>query len=196
MLLRRLLAEPTPDMEGIEAQLDALGHAARLAEVTSLGKKEQAILFDAAQGFRVVELLDFVPEGKPPLTGVVHHGKNSLPLFNRFAKVFCRPDGDAPEGELWGYNRSSALVETTVGPGYFVAGLRPEHGDILVDYLRLPPRHPEGWPPILPNEARLSRFVYNGTQDAVRKVSRHVSVGRASRAGRDLPNWFVLCRED
>ena len=49
-------------------------------------------------------------------------------------------------------------------------------------------------PAILPNDARLSRFVFNQTKDLVRGVSKHVSIGRASRGTRQLDNWFVLCR--
>lgn len=67
---------------------------------------------------------------------------------------------------------------------------------MLVDYTRLPTLAPKGWPRILRNEQRLSRFVYNGTQDVLRGVSKHVSIGRAMRNGKDLDNWFVLCRTE
>jgi len=67
--------------------------------------------------------------------------------------------------------------------------------EVLVDYLQLPPAKLPHWPTILPNSSRLSRFVYNGTQDVLRGVSQHVSIGRAMKAGKYLPAWFVLCRE-
>ena len=133
----------------------------------------------------------FVPPGVPVLTGVTHEGRNSLAAFTLFAKVFYRL-AETPD-ELGGYNRTSELVSTTVGPGYFVAYPQGPT-EVLVDYLRPPPRAPEGWPPILRNDERLSRFVYNGTQDLLRGVSSHVSIGRASRAGKVMDNWFVLCR--
>jgi hypothetical protein len=67
---------------------------------------------------------------------------------------------------------------------------------VVVDYTRpLPRRAPPGLPPIVPNHARLSRFVYNGTVDVLRGVSERVTIGRATRGGRPLDNWFVLCRE-
>ncbi len=154
--------------------------------------RELARLFDAAAGHRPIDLHFVVPETVPPMQEVVHEGKNSLPAFTHFAKVFCRPE-DATD-VLWGYNRTHPIVAHLVGPGYFV--LRPHEvkGELLVDYLRVPPRAPRGWPPILPNEARLSRFVYAGTQDVLRGVSRHVSIGRASRGGRPMDAWFALCR--
>jgi hypothetical protein len=184
-------------MGAVRDHLDALEHPARLAEVVALGKSPQARLFDAASGFRPIGLEHFVAVGRAPMREVVHHGKNSLPLFNRFAKVFCMPDDpSAAERELWGYNRNPALVETTVGPGYFVAHSHDREGEVLIDYLQQPPRKPDAWPPILPNSSRLSRFVYYRTQDVMRGVSEHVTIGRATKGGREMPNWFVLCRED
>ena len=32
--------------------------------------------------------------------------------------------------------------------------------------------------------------------DALRGVSKHVSIGRAIRNGKVQDNWFVLCRRD
>ena len=128
------------------------------------------------------------------MTGVAHEGRNSLLLFTHFAKVFYRPDDSAAAAkELWGFNRNGPLVTTTVGPGYYVAYPHGRH-EVLVDYTRLPSKKPEGWPAILRNEQRLSRLVYNGTQDVLRGVSKHVSIGRAMRKGKNLDNWFVLCR--
>jgi len=105
-----------------------------------------------------------------------------------------RPNNDGRE--LWGYNRTGAFVETTVGPGYFVAYPSEVGGEVLVDYLRVPPRCPEHWPTIVPNSTRLSRFVYDGTQDILRGVSKHVTIGRATKGGKPMSAWFVLCRDD
>jgi hypothetical protein len=33
-------------------------------------------------------------------------------------------------------------------------------------------------------------------RDFLRGVSRHVSIGRATRGGKPLDNWFVLCRNE
>jgi hypothetical protein len=189
-----LLRSGSFDIEDVGRRLDQLAPAARLEAVRSLGGRAQAELYDAAKGARKLRLEDIVPSQLAPLQEVVHEGKNSLPAFTQFAKVFCRPkNGEARE--LWGYNRSGKLIERAVGPGYYVAYEGP--GDeVLVDYTRLPKGKPAHWPEILANEQRLSRFVYAGMIDALRGVSTHVSIGRAIRNGKVQDNWFVLCRQD
>lgn len=182
------------DVNELGRKLDALTPAARLEAVRAMRGPEQARLHEAAKGVRKLTLEQLVPSHVAPLSSVTHEGRNSLPLFTQFAKVFCRPPkGDAQE--LWGYNRAGGFVETVVGPGYFVAYEGP--GDeVLIDYTRLPKGKAANWPEIASNEARLSRFVYSGMIDALRAVSTHVSVGRAIRNGKLQDNWFVLCRQD
>lgn len=192
--LRAFLEDDAPQMGAIQLHLDALGPAERLSEVRSLGRAHQARLFEAARGYRAISLDDLVSPDCPPMHEVLHHGKNSLPIFNQFAKAFVRA-ADSTKAELWGYNRTGGFIETIVGPGYFVAYPHEVIGEILVDYLRVPPTRPDDWPEILPNSSRLSRFVYNGTQDVLRGVSRHVTIGRATKGGEPMSAWFVLCRE-
>jgi hypothetical protein len=181
------------DMAEVAAWLDGQTPTARLAAVRSLTGMAQARLYEAAKGHRKRKLEDLVPAEVEPLREVVHEGKNSLPVFTTFAKVFCRPKGELQEA--WGYNRSGPLVERAVGPGYFVAYEGP--GDeLLIDYTRLPKTKPSGWPEIIPNHERLSRFVYSGMIDALRAVSTHVSIGRAIKNGKVQDNWFVLTRTD
>lgn len=192
-LLQRLRAE-APDLRAIREHLDALPSPKRVEEVLELDRSSQAKLFELAAGFHPLTLEDLVPASVEPMHGVPHEGRNSLPVFTRFAKVFYRPDDTALYGqEVWGYNRTTWLITATVGPGYYVA-CPHGRGEILVDYTRSPPRTPKGGPRFLPNDARLSRFVYHRTQDVLRGVSKHVSIGRASRNGKALDNWFVLCR--
>ena len=179
------------DVVGLGRRLDELDAAARLRFVLGLGARAQGQLYESAKGARKLRLEALVPPGLPSLTEVVHDGKNSLPVFSRFAKVMCRPKDDARE--LWGYNRTGKLIQRSVGPGYFVAYEGP--GDeVLIDYTRLPDLKPDHWPEIASNKARLSRFVYAGMIDALRSVSEHVTVGRAIRDGKVQDNWFVLCR--
>jgi hypothetical protein len=192
--LRELLIDQ-PQMPAVESHLDGLDPDERLREIRTLGRAHQARLFEAAAGYRPVSLADIVPVDREPMQEVVHHGKNSLPAFNHFAKVFVRPRS-APQPELWGYNRAGGFIETVVGPGYFVAYPHEVPGEVLVDYLRVPPERPPDWPEILSNSARLSRFVYGGTQDILRGVSSHVTIGRATKAGKPMSAWFVLCRWD
>lgn len=194
MDIHSLLTEPV-DMDSVAAFLDDLHHEGRVAAIRSIGAKEQSRLFDAARGFRKVTVDDFVPAGTPPMTQVIHWGHNSLPAFSTFQKRFCLPDdADArAAGELWGYNHQT--LTSLTGPGYFVC-YDVEDSEVLIDYTRIPPRGAPGWPRVLRNDQRLSRFIYNGTQDLMRGVSNHVSIGRASREGEPMPNWFVLCRQD
>jgi hypothetical protein len=178
--LAELVAGDPIEMRSVTGYLDDLDPAKRAAEVLALGRREQAKLFESAQGHRP--------------TTLEHIVGNTLPFFSHFAKVFVRPD-TGPGEELWGYNRSGPFVETVVGPGYFVARPHEAPGELLVDYLRVPPRRPSNWPEIIPNSARLSAFVYKGTQDVLRGVSEHVTIGRAFKKGRPLDAWFVLCRQ-
>jgi hypothetical protein len=178
------------DLRGLAAYLDSLSPATRVAETRDLSAEEQARLFDAAAGFRPVTLDDFVASDAPPLAPVVHYGRNSLPMFRLFEKRFCRPD-TAPD-ELWGYNEQT--WKSFTGPGYFVAK-RASDREVVIDYCEVPPRKPAAWPPILPNSARLSRFIYYRTRDFMRGLSKHVTIGRATRDGKPMDNWFVLCRE-
>jgi len=195
MTFEHLISADVPDVQAIAIHLDGLDPTARLAAVARLTRRQQGRLFDAVDDFLPLSLDDFVPASMPRLVEVVHEGNNGLPAFRRFAKVFCRPDECTGAGdELWGYNRNSWLVETAVGPGYFVAYVE-KPGEVLIDYHHVPPRSIPGWPPVLPNSARLGRFVYHRMQDVVRKVSAHVSVGRVRRGGRMYDQWFVLCRQ-
>lgn len=187
-----ILLKGTFDIALVSGHLDALDSPSRVAQVRALTKPAQAALYEAAKGARKLTLEQLVPSAVPDLTGVVHQGKNSLSAFNQFARVFCRPKRDAKL--LWGYNLASKLVIKTVGPGYCTAYEGP--GDeVLVDYTRLPEGKPESWPEIVPNEARLGRFVYANMIDALRSVSEHVTVGRSIRNNQVMDNWFVLCRE-
>ncbi len=192
--MRALLGGAAIDMSAVARFFDALAPGERARAATEMTAKEQAALYDAAQGARVVRLDDIVPQEAGALAPVVHEGRNSLPAFKRFQKRFCRPEGALGERELWGYNHNPGWIMPFTGPGYFVA-YEQGPNEVLIDYTRLPPHGAPGWPAVRPNSARLSRFIYYGTQDTLRGVSKHVTIGRAARAGKDMPNWFVLCRE-
>jgi hypothetical protein len=173
--------------------LDGLTDDARVDAIAHLGRRELAALYDAAADSAPLTLADFVPDGMGPRVEVIHEGKNSLPLFSRFQKRFCRAEG----GLLWGYNEQALRPFT--GPGYFI--VHPdERGQVVIDYRQVPRAAPEalpaGWPKILPNSARLSRFIYNGTVDVMRRVSQRVTVGRAQRAGQPMDAWFALVRRN
>ena len=187
--LRELLAAGHP-REGLAERLDRLGHAERLEEVRRLTAADQARLFRAAKGTRA-SLQHLVPAGVPPLAEVVHHGTSNLPTLGRFQKRFARPAGGTDR--LVGYNEQP--LRGALGPGYFVARELPD-GSVLIDYDEAPPEAPAGWPRATPNDRGLARLAFGGLRDVAWRVSAHVSVGRARKAGVWLPVWFVLCRED
>jgi hypothetical protein len=185
-----ILAEP-PDPATIAAFLDGLSQAGRRDAIAALsGPRLQARLYEAVSGMPRVTLADFVPLDAPPLREVIFHGKNSLPAFTLFQKRFCRSPrrGD----ELWGYNHQSLAWLT--GPGYFVVHEDGTHG-AAIDYREVPPERPPTWPEVKPNDRGLSRFVYRGMVDYMRRVSHHVFIGAAHRGGKKLGNYFVLCRD-
>jgi hypothetical protein len=186
------IASTDLDVAALGEYLEGLDAETRVGQVRSLGKGEQARLFEAAAGVRPIGLTHLVPPGTAPLTEVVHAGRNSLPAFRIFEKRCCRPSPDA--AELWGYNEHSARWMT--GPGYFVAAAG-EPGEVVLDYTHVPPGAPESWPAVRPNTGPRGRFVYGrGMHDVLRGVGEHVAVGRAFRRGKPMDNWFVLCRVD
>jgi hypothetical protein len=187
--LSQLISSKSP-AASLAALLDAASAQTRLEQTLALSAREQAKLFDQVDAAIPFPLDDLTPK-RAVFEGVAHEGKNSLYAFRNFAKVFCVPD-TAPN-ERWGYNRNPPLVHNTVGPGYFVA-LQHGPNEVLIDYTLTPPRKPESWPAIAHKYSKLSRFVFFGTQDVLRRVSEHVSIGRARRAGKWMDNWFVLCR--
>jgi hypothetical protein len=201
-----VLLEPTPDLPHLARILNELGPSGRLDTIRGWGRSEQAAIYDAAKGFLPIGLEHFVPKAIGSMTEVIHHGK-STSVFNPFQKRFCRPADPPKEGggeELWGYRHNAWQVWT--GPGYFVARPGESTGEVAIDYTRVPvglappdggpPSEPEGWPPVLPNSARLGRFIDAWTVDVMRGLSKHVSIGRARHGAKWEDRWCVLCRED
>ncbi len=179
--------------------LDSLRHKERLRITMELPPRAQARLFAKVQDAFELDLNHFVPEDTEDLTEVIHWGRNTLPAFRRFQKRFCRPTaaqrGDNTDPHLWGYNANPPLVLGAVGPGYFVARHGADDTPVWIDYLLTPPDKVPHWPAIKPKTYRLSRFVYHGTIDRMRKVSEHVSIGAAFRGTKAIGAHFVLCRE-
>lgn len=202
--LRTLLAEKA-SLDAITSHLDALEASERERESCGLSGREQAALWDLAGGAPQIELEHFVPHARHELEPAHHPGRNTIPsprYFQRFEKRFCKPrDGSA---RLFGYNASNASF---VHPGYFVAyetAGRDEwaaRGGVVIDYHLVPDAEvPATWPKIVPNSVGLQRFVYHRTRDFMRRVSSHVSIGRAAKedehGDRELDFWFTLCRRD
>ena len=185
-------------IDALGAYFDGLDQPTRIKESTNLTPKQQRALWDAAEGGERLDMNYFVPADKGPLEEVKHWGQNSLPAFNHFQKVMCRTSD--PSG-FSGYNISSAMV--FVGVGYYVARETTEADDdnqgIVIDYTKVPTEKCEHWPEIPKSgNNRLGSLVYGGNLDYMRRVSKHVSIGRAKKPNTPkwMPAWFMLCRED
>jgi hypothetical protein len=157
-------------LEPIQATLDAVSPDQRLAWTRSLGNRQLRALFELAEGTQL-SVDDFVPKDGSVVIG---QGKNGLPVFSWFQKRFARV-GD----EVVGYNHQWWLWSWFSGPGHFVAYDSPEKpGEVWVDYRTVPKARHAGFPELRPNDRGLiSRIVYGGMVDKVRRVSQHVLVG-------------------
>ncbi|MFN7950465.1 MAG: hypothetical protein U0610_01980 [bacterium] len=188
--LKELLANPGVRLAEVTKHLDGLSRSERILECMTLDRRAQERLWQIAEHSQPLDLDYLLPSSAEPLDPYPFEGKNSLPVFTRFQKVFYKTQ----EGTIGGYNNSS--VGPVVGPGYYVTHLwdaRP--GELAVDYLQVPKSKPAAWPPIKPNDVGVSQFVYGGMVDFLRWVSDDVVIGRAYKKGQDpMPNWFVLCR--
>lgn len=183
------------DVTGLSRFLDLLSHPQRVTAIRTLGRREQRRLWESVEGFAPLFLSDLVSPETPSGATVRHFGKNTLPAFTHFEKRFTRPaseDANQPH-ELHGFNFQK--LSGLSGPGYFIARASADRPEVLVDYHRVPEVQPEGWPPIRVNERGLSRFIYGFMIDTLRRVSEHVTIGSAARAGKDMGSWFVLSRE-
>lgn len=200
-MLKELVRSSSAGIADIAAALDALDHDGRVREMRTLGRRDQALLYDKAADAAPLDAAHFVPV-EEPLQPVHHEGWNTLPLgvatFKGFQKRFARPeDGGA---RLFGYNEGA--TRGVLGPGFFVAydcqdhATWAERGSWVVDYFQVPDGPvPAGWPEVRPNHKGLQVLVYNGTRDFMRRVSTTVSIGAAYKGETKLHNYFVLVRE-
>jgi len=181
------------DIDALGAALNALdGDDSRVTAVRSIGGRDQAKIWAAAAG-RSTSLEDIVPSSVAPATEVIHAGKNSLPVFTNFEKRFCRvADND---DVLYGYNEGA--TRPLIGPGCFLARHFADRDEVGVDYYQVPPDDaalPEGWPRPVANEKGIQVLLYAKMIDYLRKVSDHVTIGRAVKKGKETGNYFLLCR--
>ncbi len=189
----------------IAGHLDGLSHHDRVAEVTALRAKQVAALYERATDCHV-ELAFFVPDQVAEGVEVVHHGINTLPVIGgTFRKRFAREGQDSTR--LLGFNDSDGLVGANAwftGPGYFVVRPRgcdnPDGRDceqLFIDYYEQPSQCPvEGWPDPKPPLALTAKLVWAKMCDYMWRVSAHVSVGTAYKAGKAMGQHFALVRED
>jgi hypothetical protein len=187
------LLEPAPNLERLAKTLDEFGAAGRLHCIRGWNRNTQARLFEALAGAHEHTqplTLDHFAPGGTALESHVHEGINSLPVFSQFQKRFARTES----GSVVGYNHSTTTRFT--GPGYFSMRAGDRTNELAIDYTLLPSERAATWPDIIPNAAKLGRFVFDGMVDHMRKLSHHVSIGRAAKGGKMMDAWFVLCRID
>ncbi len=194
--LESMISDAAVRPGAIAGLLDGLADVPRAQLVRRLGSRAQRSLFEKVEGAASLTLPGLVSPPRSDLESVRHLGRNTLPAFRLFEKRFCRLPGERPESpsSLAGYN-FQAMSKLT-GPGYFMASEDRGRGEVLVDYTRLPDRRPSEWPEVRSNEKGLARWVYGFMVDRLRRVSEHVTIGSASRKGRELGSYFVLSRMD
>jgi hypothetical protein len=172
------------DIHTLATALDSATEAERLAWLARLPRSQLGVLYDMAAGqARCVEDMH-AGEGEV----IIHQGINSAPSFRHFQKRVV-----LHAGQVKGYNHQP--FSWVVGAGSFVVEPSSEvSGEVLFDYTGLPREGFSGFPPLKPNTAGLSRFVYGDMIDVVRRVSAQVSIGKAYRHGEYAGFHFALCR--
>ena len=171
--------------------LDALDHDERVAATRRFNTRIQKNLYGATEGQDVT--VDHLVPHDATNQEVIHHGTNTLPAFRQFQKRFARPT-DPENRDVVGYNHNWYQFATS--PGYFVGSFDPDVEEFIIDYTQLPTEKDPNWPKIISNKFGLGIFVWTGMKDRVRKVSDHVTIGRAFRGDKPMNAYFVLVRED
>ena len=155
---------------------------------------DQAKLWDLAlHGETSLEDLvpSHIPDGQEVVLSVTIRSLLCGTLKSAFADLHASAD------HLFGYNEG--LTRPLIGPGFFVVDYFPERREVGVNYYKVPQRGSKldpKWPSVRANEEGLQRFVYANMIDYLRKISDHVTIGRAFKHHRATQNYFLLCRED
>jgi hypothetical protein len=189
-----VLLEPKIDLQRLGEILDGLGHEGRVHATMTWTKKQKEAIFEAAKGFRPLDLDFLVPSSVGNLVEVVHEGHNTLPMFSHFQKRFVKLEGE--DFAVAGYNKQS--MQAFTGPGYFVVtkGEGDHEGELVIDYTKVPRNKPPSWPEIRKNEGGIAGIVNGGMVDYLRGISSHVSIGAAYKDGKPRHQWFTLVRKD
>lgn len=187
--------EPNVDIEKLSTILDGLGHDGRVHTMRTWDKKRMAAIFDACVG-RPIGLEHLVPASIGAQVEVIHDLRNTLPLYSDAEKRFVRLEGDV--ADMGGYNRQHGLARASE-PGYFTVrqGEGEHENELVIDYGKVPTTKPASWPEIESNDrGLLNTIVWGGMVDYLRRVSEHVSVGRATKNGKAIGQYFALVRRD
>lgn len=165
----------------VEAALDGTDSESSVNWMRGLGKKELVALWRLTEGREVPQGYFHRGEGEV----VIHEGQNSLLAFNAFQKRVV-----LHQGRVQGYNHQS--MSWLTGPGHFLVQGDPTHS--FFDYTVTVPEAPSAFPPVKPNDAGISRLVYGGMIDKVRRVSENCIIGAAFRSDKQTGDYFMLVR--
>ncbi len=172
------------DLTLISAALNQLNHEERMAWMRGLSGRELTALYDLASKGGALSVEHFYSAEDEV---IIHHGQNSLPAFNHFQKRVC-----IRSGCIQGYNHQTLAWLT--GPGHFT--LRQDGPDeVLFDYITLPESTPDAFPQLARNDRGISRLVYGGMIDRVRRVSDHCVIGAAFKGEKDIGARFMLTKQ-
>jgi hypothetical protein len=184
-----LLARPDCTPSLLASHLDGLDAATRVAESRGLSSAEQARLWEVCKDAPAFTAEDLVPSRLGEGKQVIWYGKNTLAAFKIFEKRFMRVGG-----KVVGYNKQSTSFLT--GPGYFTIVTSPhEPRELRVDYTEVPSVTPPGWPTVKANKGGFKGIVYGNLYDYLRRVSKDVCIGYATRLDKPINSWFILARE-
>lgn len=190
-----VLLEPTVDIERLAEVLDGLGHEGRVHAMRTWDKKRMKAIFEACAG-RSITLEQVVPQGLGAGIEVIHDLRNTLPVFTNAQKRFAKVEGESVA--VGGFNRQFGVARVSE-PGYFVVseGAGEHANELVIDYTKVPGSKPESWPDIEANDQGfLNKIVWGGMVDYLRRVSQHVSIGRATKDGKSIGQYFALVRRD
>jgi len=168
----------------IAEALNTASHQERIHWMIGLSGRELKALYRLSEDGEALPLSYF--HGSPGEV-IIHHGKNSLPMFTRFQKRVCQH-----EGTLQGYNHQT--LSWLTGPGHFTLRADGER-EVIFDYINQPSTAPSDFPKLIPNEKGGGRLVYAGMIDRVRRVSEDCVIGAAFKGDKDIGARFMLTRE-
>ena len=177
------------DVDALEKAFDDASHDERVAATRQFSGKLQKRLFEAVEG-RAVTARQLMPVDTT-LTEVIHEGTNTLPAFRAFQKRFAKPT-ETQNRETVGYNHN--WYAFAAAAGYFIG--YQEGDEFVIDYTQLPTEKDAAWPKIGSNKFGLGIFIWTGMKDRLRRVSDHVTIGRAFRNDKPMNAYFVLVRCD
>jgi hypothetical protein len=187
--LRELLKNKTPDMNGISEHLNNLSVLEQITQVRMLSAGQVRKMYTLAEQNAPCTMDDIVPVEVSSGVEVRHKGINSLPVSRLFEKRFTR--NPQKDNQFWGYNQQPLMWLT--GPGFFTVNA-PAREQLFIDYRSIPEEAFDPWPAMQPNEKGISKLVYAGMQDYMRKVSNRVTVGDAWKNGKKMNQYFMLVR--